>query len=62
VVVATAFDIEAYLHYEHYPFYFQGVSDYHLKLEIMINKILDVDLPLMLEINIHKGRSKNSFS
>jgi uncharacterized protein len=42
-----------YLHHGYYPFYLQGISDYHMKLENVINTILDVDLPFMLEINVH---------
>jgi uncharacterized protein len=44
---------ENYLRYGYYPFYLQSIKDYHLKLENVINTILDVDLPFMLEINVH---------
>jgi uncharacterized protein len=44
---------QKYLQYGYYPFYKEGIKDYNLKLEQVINNILDVDLPFILEINVH---------
>jgi uncharacterized protein len=44
---------ESYLQHGYYPFYVEDKQDFGLKLENVINTILDVDLPFMLEINVH---------
>jgi uncharacterized protein len=44
---------ENYLKHGYYPFYLEGVKDFNQKLENVINNSLDVDLPFMLEINVH---------
>jgi uncharacterized protein len=44
---------DQYLKYGYYPFYVEDKKDYYLKLENVINNSLDIDLPFMLEINVH---------
>jgi uncharacterized protein len=44
---------ESYLQHGYYPFYVEDKQDFGLKLENVINTTLDVDLPFMLEINVH---------
>jgi uncharacterized protein len=44
---------KAYLQYGYYPFYKENKSDFANKLEQVVNNALDVDLPFMLEINVH---------
>jgi uncharacterized protein len=44
---------DQYLQYGYYPFYKESKRDFNLKLEQVINNILDVDLPFILEINVH---------
>ncbi len=39
-----------YLNHGYYPFYLQGKSTYHQKLAATINQVLDVDLPLITNI------------
>lgn len=51
VSVLKYFDL--YLKYGYYPFYLEEKRDFTLKLENVINTSLDVDLPFMLEINVH---------
>jgi uncharacterized protein len=42
-----------YLQYGYYPFYKENKKDFAMKLEQVINNALDVDLPFVLEINVH---------
>jgi uncharacterized protein len=42
-----------YLQYGQYPFYKEDKRDFALKLEQVINNSLEVDLPYILEINVH---------
>ena len=42
---------DAYLKYGYYPFYRDNADQYLFRLEQVINTILDVDLPHMVEIN-----------
>jgi uncharacterized protein len=42
-----------FLRYGHYPFYLENKKDFNIKLERVINNSLDIDLPFMLEINVH---------
>ena len=42
-----------YLQYGYYPFYLQSKKTYYQKLNTVLNVILEVDLPYILEINIH---------
>lgn len=42
-----------YLRYGYYPFYLENKKDFNTKLEHVINNSLDIDLPFMLEINVH---------
>jgi uncharacterized protein len=44
---------ENYLQYGYYPFYIESTKDFNQKLEQVINNSLDVDLPFLLEINVH---------
>ncbi|MBK8700693.1 MAG: AAA family ATPase [Saprospiraceae bacterium] len=44
---------DPYLRFGYYPFYREGTDNYYIKLEQVINTILDVDLPFMVEINAH---------
>ena len=44
---------DQYLRYGYYPFYLEDKKDFNLKLENVINNTLDIDLPFMLEINVH---------
>jgi uncharacterized protein len=44
---------ENYLKHGYYPFYLESIRDFNQKLENVINNSLDVDLPFMLEINVH---------
>jgi uncharacterized protein len=55
--VATKVNIfkhfDNYLRYGYYPFYLENKRDFNTKLEHVINNSLDIDLPFMLEINVH---------
>jgi uncharacterized protein len=44
---------DQYLKYGYYPFYLEEKRDFNQKLENVINNSLDIDLPFMLEINVH---------
>jgi uncharacterized protein len=44
---------DQYLRYGFYPFYLENKQDFNLKLENVVNNTLDIDLPFMLEINVH---------
>lgn len=44
---------DQYLKYGFYPFYLEDKRDFNQKLENVINNSLDIDLPFMLEINVH---------
>ena len=44
---------KTYLEYGYYPFYLQSKKTYFQKIDNVINVILEVDLPYILDINIH---------
>jgi uncharacterized protein len=43
----------AYLQHGYYPFYLQSKKSYYQKLNTIINVTLEVDLPYIVDINIH---------
>jgi predicted AAA+ superfamily ATPase len=42
-----------YLEYGYYPFYLQNKKTYYQKINTILNVILEVDMPYILDINIH---------
>ncbi len=44
---------DQYLKHGYYPFYLEDKRDFNMKLENVVNTSLEVDLPYILEINVH---------
>ncbi len=45
-----------YLAYGYYPFYLEGAGDYYTKIEQVVNFIIEVELPLLRNVNVANVR------
>ncbi len=48
--------LKEYLTYGYYPFYLEGPNDYYTKIEQIINFIIEVELPLLRNVNVANTR------